>query len=97
MRNCVVFGDAQVDRSPCGTGTSAKLAALYAKGKLGLHEKFIYESITGSRFTGEIVGTAKAGGFDAVLPQITGCAYITGLNQWVLQKDDPLKLGFLLG
>lgn len=96
MRNCVVFGDAQVDRSPCGTGTSAKLAALCHKGKLGLHERFVYESITGSRFTGEAVGQTRVGEFDAILPQITGCAYITGLNQWVLREDDPLKQGFLL-
>lgn len=96
MRNCVVFGDAQVDRSPCGTGTSAKLATLCHKGKLGLHEKFVYESITGSRFTGEAVGKTKVGEYDAILPQITGCAYITGLNQWVLREDDPLKQGFLL-
>lgn len=96
MRNCVVFGDAQVDRSPCGTGTSAKLATLCKKGKLGLHEKFVYESITGSRFTGEAVDTTKVGEFEAILPRITGCAYITGLNQWVLREDDPLKQGFLL-
>lgn len=96
MRNCVVFGDAQVDRSPCGTGTSAKIATLCHKGKLGLHEKFVYESITGSRFTGEAVGKTKVGEYEAILPQITGCAYITGLNQWVLREDDPLKQGFLL-
>lgn len=96
MRNCVVFGDAQVDRSPCGTGTSAKLAALCKKGRLGLREKFVYESITGSRFTGEAVGIARVGEYEAILPRITGCAYITGMNQWVLREDDPLKQGFLL-
>lgn len=96
MRNCVVFGDAQVDRSPCGTGTSAKLAALCKKGRLGLHEKFVYESITGSRFTGEAVGTTRVGEYEAIFPRITGCAYITGMNQWVLREDDPLKQGFLL-
>lgn len=96
MRNCVVFGDGQVDRSPCGTGTSAKLAALCKKGRLELHEKFVYESITGSRFTGEAVEKTQVGDYEAILPRITGCAYITGLNQWVLQEDDPLKQGFLL-
>lgn len=96
MRNCVVFGDGQVDRSPCGTGTSAKLAALCKKGRLRLHEKFVYESITGSRFMGEAVGRTQVGDYEAILPRITGCAYITGFNQWVLQEDDPLKQGFLL-
>lgn len=97
MRNCVVFGDAQVDRSPCGTGTSAKLAALCAKGELGLHEPFIYESITGSLFRGEAIQETQVGGYRGIIPQITGRAYITGANQWLLRADDPLKFGFLLG
>lgn len=97
MRNCVVFGDEQVDRSPCGTGTSAKLAALYAKGELGLNEPFIYESITGSRFQGVALREAEAGPHRGIIPQITGRAYITGANRWLLRSDDPLKYGFLLG
>lgn len=97
LRNCVVFGNAQVDRSPCGTGTSAKLAALCAKGELGLHEDFVYESITGSRFRGRAVQETQVGGYRAIIPQITGRAYITGANQWLLRADDPLKYGFLLG
>lgn len=97
MKNCVIFGDAQVDRSPCGTGTSAKLAALYAKKELGLHEEFVYESITGSLFKGEAVEEVKVGERTGIIPKITGSAYITGYNQWVINKQDPMKYGFLLG
>lgn len=97
MKNCVIFGDAQADRSPCGTGTSAKLATLYAKKKLGLHEEFVYESITGSLFRGEAVQEVEIGGKKGIIPQITGSAYITGYNEWVIDNQDPLKHGFLLG
>lgn len=97
MKNCVIFGDAQADRSPCGTGTSAKLADLYAKGVLGLHEEFVYESITGSLFRGEAVQEVEIGGRKGIIPQITGSAYITGLNEWITDEQDPLKYGFLLG
>lgn len=97
MKNCVIFGDAQADRSPCGTGTSAKLAALYAKGELGLHQEFVYESITGSLFRGEAVKEMEVEGRTAIIPQITGSAYITGVNEWILDEEDPLEYGFLLG
>lgn len=97
MKNCVIFGDAQADRSPCGTGTSAKLATLYAKGELGVNEKFVYESITGSLFIGEIVNEVEIAGRKAIIPQITGSAWITGLNQWIIDEQDPHKYGFLLG
>lgn len=97
MKNCVIFGNAQADRSPCGTGTSAKLAALYARGELGLHEEFIYESITGSIFRGEAVAEVEVDCKKGIVPQITGSAYITGLNEWILDEQDPLKYGFLLG
>lgn len=97
MKNCVIFGDAQADRSPCGTGTSAKLAALYAKGELGLHEEFVYESITGSLFKGEAVSEVEIAGRKGIIPQITGSAYITGCNEWIIDDADPLKYGFLLG
>jgi len=96
LRNVVVFGQGQVDRSPCGTGTSAKLATLHAKGKLKQGEKFVYESIASTLFTGEIVGTTKVGDYDAVIPQITGSAYITGFCQYVIDEDDPVKHGFRL-
>lgn len=97
MRNCVIFGDAQVDRSPCGTGTSAKMAALYARGELKIGEPFIYESITGSLFTGEVAKEVAVADGKGIIPKITGSAYITGMNEWVIDEADPLKDGFLLG
>lgn len=96
LKNCVVFGQGQVDRSPCGTGTSAKLATLYAKGELKEGDKFVYESILGTLFEGEIVGTAKVGDYDAIIPQISGSAYITGFNNFVFDETDPVKFGFIL-
>lgn len=96
-KNCVIFGDAQADRSPCGTGTSAKMAALHAKGLLPLNKDFVYESITGTLFRGRLVGETRVGDFDAVIPQITGSAYITGFNDWIIDDQDPLWKGFLLG
>lgn len=96
LKNCVVFGQGQVDRSPCGTGTSAKLATLYARGEFKMGDKFVYESILGTLFEGEIVGTAKVGDFDAVIPQISGSAYITGFNHFVIDETDPVKYGFIL-
>ena len=95
-KNVVIFGQGQVDRSPCGTGTSAKLATLHARGELKEGEKFVYESIFGTLFTGEIVGTTKVGEFDAVLPKITGSAYMTGFNNFLIDEDDPVKYGFIL-
>ena len=96
LKNCVVFGQGQVDRSPCGTGTSAKLATLHARGEFKIGDKFVYESILGTLFEGEIVGTAKVGEFDAVIPQISGSAYITGFNHFVIDETDPVKYGFIL-
>ncbi len=96
LKNCVVFGQGQVDRSPCGTGTSAKLATLYAKGELKQGDKFVYESILGTLFEGEIIDTAKVGDFDAIVPQISGSAYITGFNNFVFDETDPVKFGFVL-
>lgn len=97
MKNCVIFGDAQVDRSPCGTGTSAKMAALYARGELGVGEPFVYESITGSLFKGEVSKEVEVDGKRGIIPKITGSAYITGMNEWIVDETDPLKDGFLLG
>lgn len=97
LKNCVVFGQAQVDRSPCGTGTSAKMAALYAKGEMQQGETLTYESITGSLFAGEIYGLTEVDGKPGIIPKITGSAYITGFNTWILDETDPLGHGFLLG
>ena len=96
MQNVVVFGDGQVDRSPCGTGTSAKMATLYAKHELGLHEKFVYESILNTKFTGQVLEETKVGNQKAVIPEVTGSAYITGFNTLLFDPKDPLSEGFIL-
>lgn len=95
-KNVVVFGQGQVDRSPCGTGTSAKLATLYSKGELKEGEDFVYESILGTIFKGKIVGTGSIGEYTTITPEITGAAYITGFNHFVIDEEDPLKHGFIL-
>ena len=76
MRNVVIFGDYMADRSPCGTGTSAKLATLHGWGELGIGEEFIYESFMGTRFKGVIKEETKIGDYDAVIPMITGLSLI---------------------
>ncbi|MFC7365174.1 MULTISPECIES: proline racemase family protein [Bhargavaea] len=91
-RNAVIFGDGQVDRSPCGTGTCAKLATL----DLEENEEIIQESIIGSQFKGEIIGKAKVGEYDAIIPKITGSAWMTGMHQFTLDETDPFSEGFLL-
>ncbi|UCG54708.1 MAG: proline racemase family protein [Dehalococcoidia bacterium] len=87
-----------VDRSPCGTGTCGRMAILFARNKLGLNEDFVNESISGSAFRGRLIEETKVGEYPAVVPEITGSAYITGFNHVVLDPDDPLGAkGFLLG
>ena len=95
-RNIVVFGDAQMDRSPCGAGTSAKMAALYARGRLPLGKPFVNESIIGTCFTGRLLREALVGRITAVVPEIGGRAYVTGLQQFVVDPRDPLRAGFQL-
>jgi proline racemase len=96
-QNVVVFGDGQVDRSPCGTGTSAKLATLYGKGEMKVGDTFVYESILCTKFKGEIVEEAEVGGYKAIIPRVTGSAYVTGYNSFLVDPKDSLKDGFLLG
>jgi len=96
LQNVVVFGRGQVDRSPCGTGTSAKIAYLYAKGQLKKNEEFVYESIVGTMFRGKVLEEVQVGKFNGVILEITGSAYITGFNQFVIDAEDPLKYGFKL-
>jgi len=95
-KNVVVFGEGQLDRSPCGTGTSAKMATLHAKGELKLGETFVYESILGTLFTGEILEETSVDGIAAIIPKITGSAYITGYNNIIIDPKDPVKDGFML-
>ncbi|MDD6920101.1 MAG: proline racemase family protein [Eubacteriales bacterium] len=94
MRNVVIFGEHMADRSPCGTGTSAKLATLHKWGEIKVGEEFIYESFIGSLFKGVIKETTKVGDFDAVIPMITGSSYLTGVATYLIDQDDPLKYGF---
>jgi proline racemase len=99
-RNVVILGDHMVDRSPCGTGTSAEAALRHAWGQLGVGESFVTESIIGTRFTGQVVAETQVGSgpdvFPAVVPSVTGRAYITGFNQFVLDPADPFPKGFRL-
>ncbi len=95
-KNIVIFGEKSVDRSPCGTGTCAKMADLYFKGELDIGSDFVHESILGTLFTGRLVEKAKVGDYDAVVPQITGRAFITGINHFMIDDEDPLKYGFSL-
>ncbi|HEV2616584.1 MAG TPA: proline racemase family protein [Candidatus Acidoferrales bacterium] len=86
-----------LDRSPCGTGTCAKMAALHAKGALRLHQDFIHEGILGTTFTGRLIGASRVGPYPAVIPTISGRAWITGFSQYVLEGDDPFPEGFTVG
>lgn len=96
-RNAVVFGAGQLDRSPCGTGTCAKMAVWHAAGKLALHAEFIQESILGTTFRGQLLEETRVGEFPAVVPEITASAHITCFNQFFIDPADPLKDGFVLG
>jgi proline racemase len=95
-RHAMVLPPRWFDRSPCGTGTSARMAALHARGELGVGTDFVNESFLGTRFTGRLAGETTVGGRPAVLPTITGRAWITGTAQYLLDPDDPFPAGFLL-
>lgn len=91
-KNTVVFGEGQIDRSPCGTGTCAKLATLDLK----RGEQIIQESIIGSQFKGTVVDFTKVKNYEAIIPKITGSAWITGFHKFSLEATDPYTEGFLL-
>ena len=95
-RNAVIFGEKSLDRSPCGTGTCAKMASLFVRGELKIGQELINESILGTQFIGKLKGTTKVGDFDAVVPEITGRAFVTGLSHYMIDDEDPLKYGFTL-
>ncbi|MFI5342091.1 MAG: proline racemase family protein, partial [Candidatus Methylomirabilales bacterium] len=97
QKNAVIFGDSGVDRSPCGTGTSARMAQLHARGQLGLHQPFVHESIISSLFYGKLIGETRVGAYSGVIPTIKGRAYISGFNTIMLDPEDPFPKGFLLG
>jgi proline racemase len=85
-----------LDRSPCGTGTSARMAALHAKGQLALGDAYVHEGILGTTFTGRLIRATPLGPYSAVVPTITGQAWITGFAQYVLDPTDPFPDGFTL-
>jgi trans-L-3-hydroxyproline dehydratase len=91
-----VFADGAVDRSPCGTGTSARMALLYGRGQMKPSEELDNGSIIGTRFRGTIDETVTVGGIKGIIPRIAGSAWITGFNQLVLDPTDPLSEGFLV-
>jgi len=86
-----------LDRSPCGTGTCAKMAALYAKGQLGLNQDFRHEGILGTVFTGRLVEETQVGPYRAVVPTLSGQAWITAITQFVVDATDPFPDGFTVG
>ena len=96
LRNVTIFANKQIDRSPCGTGTCARVATLYKRKMLKKGETFIHESITNGVFLGEIVDFTKVGDFEAVIPKVTGTAQITGFHQFVLDERDYIPEGFIL-
>ncbi len=95
-RGMVVYGESHMDRSPCGTGTAAKLALLYHYGKIKLHQAYINSSPLGTSFDAELVSKNKIGQFDALVTRITGRAWVTGLHQFVLDNTDPFQQGFIV-
>lgn len=95
-RSVVIAGQSLVDRSPCGTGTSARIAQRVARGMLDINEPFVHESIIGSRFLGQAIAATKVGDFDAVIPTVEGSAWITGLNTIFVDEDAPFREGFRL-
>jgi proline racemase len=96
-RNAVLYSAEGIDRSPCGTGTSAEMAYRYSKGLLKLNEEFVSESIIESKFYGSLIEETKVGNLTAVIPTVRGSAYISGIQQFVLDPRDPWPTGFYLG
>ena len=95
-RNVTVFADGEIDRSPCGSGTSARLALLHRRGELERATTFMHESVIGTRFAARVVGEDQVGDFPAVITEVEGSAHLTGYHQFVLEADDPLGTGFLI-
>ncbi|MEV4334562.1 proline racemase family protein [Streptomyces sp. NPDC049597] len=95
-RNAMAVHPGWFDRSPCGTGTSARMAQLHARGELPLGAEFVNESFIGTRFTGRLVAATEVGGLPAVVPEISGRAWITGTANYLLDPSDPFPHGFVL-
>jgi len=93
-KNVVIAGEFLIDRSPCGTGTSARVAQRYARGLLKEGEAFVHESVIGSTFTGRVEGETTVGNYPAVYPSVEGWAFVTGHNTIIVDADDPFATGF---
>ena len=93
-RNAVFYGDKAIDRSPCGTGTSARMAQWHAKGKLKVGDEFIHESFIGSQFVGKVEEETSLAGMKAIIPSIKGWAQVYGYNNIIIDDDDPYAHGF---
>jgi len=96
LRNVTIFADAEVDRSPCGTGTAAVMAVVDAMGLLSDDRPFVHESLIGTRFNGRIVSRTEVGEYQAIVPEIEGSAWITGEHTFLVDDEDPLREGFRL-
>jgi proline racemase len=94
LRNVTIFADHEVDRSPCGTGTCAVLAVLDAMGIADPSRPFVHESLIGTTFSARVVDRVQVGGFPAIVPELTGEAWITGEHRFLIDPDDPLRGGF---
>jgi proline racemase len=95
-RNVCIFAEGEVDRCPTGTGVSARLAIHFARNEIAIHQPITIESIIGTRFTGQILDTTSFGPYQAVIPEVSGTAHITGHNQFLIDPSDTLKDGFML-
>jgi proline racemase len=95
-RNAMAIHPGWFDRSPCGTGTCARMAQLHARGELGLEQDFVNESFIGTRFTGRLLSETSVGGRPGVVPSVSGRAWITGMGQYLLDPTDPFPTGFVL-
>jgi trans-L-3-hydroxyproline dehydratase len=94
LRNVTIFADAEVDRSPCGTGTAAVMAVIDAMGLLGADRPFVHESLIGTRFNGLVASRTEVGEHPAIVPEIEGSAWITGEHTFIVDEGDPLRDGF---
>src|SRR5699024_7725534 len=96
VKNTVVVPPGGIDRSPCGTGTSAKIATMFHQHEIGINETFVHESIVGSLFKARILETTNVNDYPAVLSEVIGSAWLMGMHRFFYNERDPLKEGFLL-
>ena len=96
VRNVLIYGDGQLGRDPCGSGLSAKIAIEVAKGHLKMNEEYVYEGLIGTVFRGKAIKKLKIGLVEGIIPEIEGKSFITGMNQFILEENDPFPEGWLL-